>query len=88
MVLSGDACWCPIIRLELWNGARGDHEKKVLRDLEGRLQELEIGPEVWSSACDLARGTPLAWEHVGAPPGSSSADAGPGYLPILYRWTW
>jgi predicted nucleic acid-binding protein len=55
LVRSGDACWCPIVRLELWNGARGEHEKRVLKDLDDRLQELEIGPGIWESACDLAR---------------------------------
>jgi len=54
LVRSGEACWCPMVRLELWNGARGKHESRVLRDLEERLQELEIGPEVWETARDLA----------------------------------
>ena len=39
---AGEACWCPIIRLELWNGAGGDREKKVLRDFERLLPELAI----------------------------------------------
>jgi predicted nucleic acid-binding protein len=29
----GEACWCPVVRLELWNGARGRKESAVLRDL-------------------------------------------------------
>ena len=52
---SGDACWCPIIRLELWNGAAGDRDKKVLRDFERLLPELVIDEAVWSAAFDLAR---------------------------------
>lgn len=52
---AGEACWCPIIRLELWNGAGGDRERKVLSDFERLLPELAINSEVWSAAFDLAR---------------------------------
>ncbi len=52
---TGEACWCPIIRLELWNGAGGDREKKVLREFERVLPELVIDQAVWTRACDLAR---------------------------------
>jgi hypothetical protein len=52
---SGEACWCPIIRLELWNGAGGSREKKVIRDFEKLLPELAITDAVWAEACDLAR---------------------------------
>ena len=31
---AGTARWCALVRLELWNGARGVHEKKVLREFE------------------------------------------------------
>jgi predicted nucleic acid-binding protein len=52
---SGAARWCPIVRLELWNGAGGERERSVLRDFERRIPELAITPEVWSGAYDLAR---------------------------------
>ncbi|MFO7536338.1 MAG: PIN domain-containing protein [Kiritimatiellia bacterium] len=55
LLLSGEAAWCPLVKVELWNGARGDHEKKVLREMEENLAELEIAPAVWAQACDLAR---------------------------------
>jgi len=51
---TGEAAWCPIVRLELWNGARGEHEKRVLRDMQKNLPELGIPPTVWTSACRLA----------------------------------
>lgn len=51
----GRACWAPVIRLELWNGARGDREKKVLREFEAVLPELAVNAEVWDLAFDLAR---------------------------------
>jgi len=44
-----------MVRLELWNGAGGDREKKVLRDFERVLPELPIDEDVWSAAFDLAR---------------------------------
>jgi predicted nucleic acid-binding protein len=44
-----------MIRLELWNGAGGDREKKVLRDFEKLLPELSIDDEVWRAAFELAR---------------------------------
>ncbi len=55
ILVAGDACWCPVVRLELWNGAGGSQEKKVLRDMESQLPSLVIDGEVWNLACDLAR---------------------------------
>ncbi len=52
---AGTACWCPLVRLELWNGAGGDRERKVLREFEARIPELPMTHEVWNDACDLAR---------------------------------
>jgi predicted nucleic acid-binding protein len=52
---AGEACWCPVIRLELWNGAGGERDKKVLRDFERLLPELGIDDAVWRVAFDLAR---------------------------------
>jgi predicted nucleic acid-binding protein len=52
---TGEACWCPVVRLELWNGAGGERERKVLREFERLLPELAINQAVWDAACDLAR---------------------------------
>ena len=52
---SGEACWCPLIQIELWNGAGGNQEKKVLRDFAKVLPELLITDDVWHTAYDLAR---------------------------------
>ena len=52
---SGDACWCPIVQLELWNGAHGGHEKRVLRRFADTLPVLPMDDEAWSAAYDLAR---------------------------------
>ncbi len=52
---TGEACWCPLIRLELWNGAAGDRDRRILRDFETVLPELAIDGEVWERAYELAR---------------------------------
>jgi predicted nucleic acid-binding protein len=52
---AGTARWCPLVRLELWNGAGGERERKVLREFERLMPELAIDAEVWSATCDLAR---------------------------------
>lgn len=52
---AGEACWCPLVRLELWNGASGDRDRKILREFEDVLPELAIDDEVWTAAHDLAR---------------------------------
>ncbi len=55
LLLSGEAAWCPFVRLELWNRARGGREHRVLREMERELPVLEAAPEVWDLACSLAR---------------------------------
>jgi predicted nucleic acid-binding protein len=52
---AGTACWCPVIQLELWNGARGDRERRALRGLAEALPELPIDEEVWRTAYELAQ---------------------------------
>lgn len=52
---AGTARWCALVRLELWNGAGGDREKKVLRTFERHIPELAMSAEVWNAACGLAR---------------------------------
>ena len=52
---SGQACWCPLVQLELWNGARGQQEHKVLRDFGRTLPELPMDEPVWQAAYDMAR---------------------------------
>ena len=52
---AGTARWCPLVRLELWNGAGGERERKILREFARLIPELAIDAEIWSEACDLAR---------------------------------
>lgn len=62
----GEARWCEMIRLELWNGADGDRERKVLREFERVVPELAITPSVWSEAFDMARRCQAAGVTVAA----------------------
>jgi predicted nucleic acid-binding protein len=52
---AGTARWCAMVRLELWNGANGDREKKVLREFERLVPELPITGQVWNDAVETAR---------------------------------
>ena len=52
---NGEACWCQMVQLELWNGARGGHERNVLADFARTLPELPITGEVWAEAYALAQ---------------------------------
>lgn len=52
---AGQACWCPLVQLELWNGARGEREQGVLREFASALPELSIDEAVWREAYDLAK---------------------------------
>lgn len=52
---TGQACWCPLVQLELWNRARGQHEQQALRKFSRVLPERGIDDEVWRKAFDLAR---------------------------------
>jgi predicted nucleic acid-binding protein len=51
---AGEAAWCPMVRLELWNGVRSDNDRKSLLALEKVVPELPVTEEVWQAACDLA----------------------------------
>ncbi len=52
---AGTARWCAMVRLELWSGARGVHEKKVLREFERLVPELPTTAPVWDAAFELTR---------------------------------
>ena len=54
-LVSGQACWCPVVQLELWNGARGRYEQSVIGEFAITLPELEIDDGVWADAHELAR---------------------------------
>ena len=51
---SGEAAWCPAVRLELWRGVTNDAERKTLRRYEALLPDYEISAEVWQRSIHLA----------------------------------
>jgi len=55
LLRAGTAGWCAMVRLELWNGAAGNREKKVLREFERLVPDLAITSDVWDEAHGLAR---------------------------------
>ncbi|MGC3992253.1 MAG: PIN domain-containing protein [Chthoniobacteraceae bacterium] len=54
LIIGGQACWCSMVRLELWAGVGRDPERRVLREYEQVIPELPINDEVWQLACELA----------------------------------
>jgi predicted nucleic acid-binding protein len=54
LMIAGQAAWCEMVRLELWNGARGAREKKALQHLEPTITHLTIDDAVWNIAIPLA----------------------------------
>jgi predicted nucleic acid-binding protein len=55
LLIEGQAAWCDLVSLELWNGARGDYEKKKLSELEKEITCLQTTDEVWRLARELAK---------------------------------
>lgn len=49
------AVFCDMVLLELWNGAQGSREKRLLRELERDLEKVSSPPAVWEIAVGLAR---------------------------------
>ena len=56
LLLAGGAAWCPLVQLELWNGARGTGERTVLKEMEKTIPSLAIDEAVWHDAVALASG--------------------------------
>ena len=55
LTADGLAVFCDIVRLELWNGAGGAAEARMLRDLEREIECVPTTAEVWQTAFELAR---------------------------------
>jgi predicted nucleic acid-binding protein len=54
LLAAGTACWCPVVRLELWRGVTSDAERQALRRYDALLRSYEITPPVWERAIALA----------------------------------
>ena len=55
VVSQGAALFCDMVLLELWNGASGKAEVRLLADLERDLGCVDTTAEVWSVAKVMAR---------------------------------
>jgi len=55
LLARGDAAWCDMTLVELWNGAQGHIEKNALEELEEELRLYPVNEQVWASARILAR---------------------------------
>lgn len=55
LILSGEAVFCEMVILELWNGAKGDYEKKQLSDFIEEIPCPATTSETWEYAYDLAK---------------------------------
>lgn len=51
---TGQAALCPMVTLELWNGAGGEAERAKLRRLTENLPSYEITHAAWARAVELA----------------------------------
>lgn len=51
----GRAVLCDLVLLELWNGAQGASEHRILRELESVIERVATSPTVWEEASELAR---------------------------------
>lgn len=66
LLVEGQAVWCDLVSLELWNGARGDYEKERLTALEKEIDCLTTTDKVWDLARTLARKARKAGKKVPA----------------------
>lgn len=55
LLLENQAAWCDMVRLELWNGTGGEPDRKILRELDDKVINLETNVAVWALGLDLAR---------------------------------
>jgi predicted nucleic acid-binding protein len=55
ILVSGQAVICDMVLLELWNGARGEQERRKLSRLEAELEVLPTSDEIWALAQSLAK---------------------------------
>jgi predicted nucleic acid-binding protein len=54
LLQSGEAAWCPVVRLELWRGVTNDAERKTLRRYETLLPDYAITTVIWERTIQIA----------------------------------
>jgi predicted nucleic acid-binding protein len=55
LLMRGEAAWCDMSLIELWNGAQGITEKKAIEEMEEELRLYPVNERVWANAKILAR---------------------------------
>jgi predicted nucleic acid-binding protein len=55
LLVEGQAVWCDLVSLELWNGAHGEYERGRLAALEKEIGSLATTEAVWALARTLAK---------------------------------
>ena len=55
LTADGEAVFCDMVLLELWNGAGGEAETRLLAELERELECVPTTPEVWRRARLMAK---------------------------------
>ena len=81
----GRAVLCDLVLLELWNGAQGADEQRILRELELTVEKVPTSPAVWEAASDLARNCRRAGVSAPATDILIAACAEHHRLEILHR---
>ena len=69
LLATGEAAWCPVVRLDLWRSVTNDTARKTLRRYEALLPDYEISAETWAEAMRLAdraraAGTTAPWADL------------------------
>jgi len=54
LVLRGQAAWCDMTLVELWQGVRGAKEKRELAEMEREINLVPVNSAVWRFAGKLA----------------------------------
>ena len=54
LFLSGEAAWCDMTLVELWQGVRGAKEKRELAEMESEIERIPVNADVWRLASKLA----------------------------------
>lgn len=81
----GTAVLCDMVLVELWNGAQGESQHKVLRDLEELVESVPTSDEVWARARQLARDSRSAGLTIPAADLVIAACARHHGLEVLHR---
>jgi len=63
-LVSHEAAWCEINRVELWRGAAAQRDREIIEMIEQEAILLPLNSDVWNLACDLARKSRKAGKSV------------------------